>query len=217
MTHKSNIFTRIPKTAAGKEVFSFFMPARYKRLIEDRTYNILKDYSEKVFGWNRVEGAKIDRPEYYDKTPFSADKRLYTHLRMWHTFGMSKGKASLSEFKAYVEQAKNENADFPLSAPTTISEPLRLLVKCAWNLADERSSGTATSKVESPDGMNMQAVFNYTGISPYSDNALNMFRPSAMKLIEEFAEFLGGHVSVKSSGFIHEITVEMPMAPEKRK
>ncbi|MFA6489189.1 MAG: hypothetical protein WCT52_00745 [Candidatus Micrarchaeia archaeon] len=215
MTVKSNVFTRIPKTPAGKEVFSFFMPARYKRLIEERTHNILKDYSSKVLDWNSVEGAKLDKPGYYEKTPFSADKQLYTYLRLWHTLGGSKGKVAPGEFAAYVEEAKGNDAEFPLSAPTTLSRPLRLLLRCAWNIASERSSGKATSEIRQ-DVTGIQAVFSYVGLSPYSDSMLDRFRPSAMKLIEEFAEFLGGHASVKTTGFAHEITIEMPMAMEKK-
>lgn len=215
MTFKPKFLTQLPKTKAMNEVHSFFMPGIHKRLLEARTYSVLKAYSEKVFEWNSIEGAKIDKPEFYDKTPFSADKRLYTYLRLWHTIGTPKGEATLAKFKEYVDEAKDGTADFPLSAPTAISRPLHLLLKCAWNLADERGSGTATNSVEA-DGMGMRAVFKYTGISPYSDNILNRFRPSPMKLIEEFADFLGGKATVESHGFIHSIIIEMPMAKEKK-
>ena len=55
----------------------------------------------------------------------------------------------------------------------------------------------------------------YKGAEPHDDNNLQALRPSSMKLIEQFAEFLGGKASVETTGSFHSIIIEMPVARER--
>ena len=148
MKIKSNIFTQLPKTPAGKEVYSFFLPKRYKLLMEKCMHDALDDYAAKVSKWNPEAGKVLDRPGIYDKTPFGADNQLYTDLRIWHSSVKPKGKVSFGEFSSYVDKAaaNDEKTDYHPTAPTGVSQPLRLLLKCAWNLAYERGAGNATCR-----------------------------------------------------------------------
>lgn len=214
MTVKSNIFMRVPKTPLGKEIYSFFWLGRHRRLLEKSVHDALVDYAAKVSKWNPAEGKTLDRPGIYDRTPFGADKQLYTELRLWYSKVKPKGKISSGEFSAYVNEAMDGKADYHLTAPTTVSQPLRLILKCAWNLANERGNGKATALVAEAELGKATAVFTYEGSADQHDNSPKDARPSAMKLIEQFAEFIGGKATVTNAGDIHRMAIEMPVENE---
>ena len=219
MPLKPKFLTQLPKTDIGNEFQSFFFPKTHMRLVENHMKGILDRYAEKVGKWDAGKGAELGTPERYGNTPFDIDKWIYTYLRIWHSASKPKGNVSFGDFSYYLDRAKAKGGKDNLQTVRVddISQPMRLLLKCAWNLADERGMGTAKASAVKVSGHNKAAaVFIYNGIAPHSDNMMGRFRPSAMEIIEQFADFLGGKATAESHGFIRTITIEMPIAREKK-
>ncbi len=216
MTLKPKFWTELPKTPVGKGMYSFFFPARYSRLMENCLNDALVDYKAEVSKWNADEGNKLGSMEKYDAgNPFSAEKQLYRYLKTWQTQGKLEGGISFEEFSKYVAETSEGGALDGIFAPTSVSRPLRLLLKCALNIAEERENGKgAETKVEMLDSRSARVIFTYEGsATPYEDS-LKDARPSCMKLIEQFAEFLGGKATVENWGDASSIIIEMPVKRE---